>query len=75
MPSRGGDERYVAELGRVLRTGKPAALKIFLLDRARQYGDDRQVAAIEAKDRAELEALMHRMILARPDLADLHPNE
>jgi hypothetical protein len=73
MPSARGDQAYVVELGRVLRTKSPSALRDFLVEQARRYGDARQIAEIESRDAADLEALMHRMVLARPDLADLHP--
>ncbi|HYU20114.1 MAG TPA: hypothetical protein VEQ11_15610 [Chloroflexota bacterium] len=66
------DREYVDRLGRVLHRRNPAALADFLSAGAARYGDERQVADIRAKSAAELEELLHRMILARPDLADLH---
>jgi hypothetical protein len=56
----------------VLRSRSPSALRDFLVERARRYGDERQVAEIEGRGADDLEALMHRMILARPDLSELH---
>jgi hypothetical protein len=49
-----------------------AALRAFLEAQAARYGDERQVEAIRAQTDAELEVLRHRMIVARPDLGDLH---
>jgi hypothetical protein len=66
------DRAYVAQLGDVLRTRDVAALRAFLEAQAGRYGDTRQVEAIRAQSDAELEALLHRMTLARPDLARLH---
>lgn len=66
------DREYKSELARVLRRGDPAALHLFLRQSAAGYGDERQIETIELKSHAEMEELMHRMVLARPDLADLH---
>ena len=63
---------YATQLAAVLRRRDPHALRQFLLDSAARFGDARQVADVEGKRDAELEELMHRMILARPDLKDLH---
>ena len=68
-----GDRDYVKQLGDVLRRRDPGALRAFLIEQAARYGDDRQVAAIEQQGDEELTTLLHRMILARGDLADLHP--
>jgi hypothetical protein len=68
-----GDEHYQRQLGEVLRTVDPAALRAFLLEQAARYGDDRQVAAVRDLDEPELERLLHRMILTRNDLPNLHP--
>lgn len=70
--SRGADGSYVRRLGEVLRRRDPLALREFLAEQAGQYGDQRQVAEVRSKDDTEMETLLHRMILARPDLADLH---
>ena len=67
-----GDRDYVSRLGQVLRQRDPAALREFLAEQAGRFGDERQVADIRTKDEAEMELLLHRMIVARPDLADLH---
>ena len=63
---------YATQLGAVLRRRDPAALRTFLIDSATRFGDERQVADVHAKSDAEMEELLHRMILARPDLSDLH---
>jgi hypothetical protein len=67
------EQSYVTQLGAVLRRRDPQRLRQFLLDSARRFGDDKQVADVEGKTPGELEELLHRMILARPDLKDLHP--
>jgi hypothetical protein len=64
---------YAAQLGEVLRRRDAVGLKRFLLENARRFGDARQVAEVEAKSPRDVEQLMHRMILARADLQDLHP--
>jgi len=63
---------YAARLGAVLRRRDPLALRTFLLDSAQRFGDDRQVADVADKSDEEMLELLHRMILARPDLSDLH---
>ncbi len=63
---------YPAQLGAVLRRGDPVALRQFLLASAERYGDERQIADVEGKSEAEMQELLHRMIVARPDLEDLH---
>ena len=70
MPT--GEPSYRAQLGSVLRKRDVLALRKFLLQAAQKYGDERQVADVEGKSRDELEELLHRMIVARPDLTDLH---
>ena len=70
---RGPNDRdYKTRLGEALRRQDPAELHRFLRQSAASYGDERQVAEIEERSHAEMEELMHRMILTRPDLADLH---
>ncbi len=67
------DERgYAASLGAVLRQRSVAALRAFLEAQAGRYGDERQVEAIRIQSDAEIEHLLHRMTLARPDLTPLH---
>ena len=68
-----GDRDYVKQLGDVLRRRDAGALRAFLIEQAARYGDDHQVAAVEQQSDDELTTLLHRMILARGDLADLHP--
>jgi len=63
---------YVAQLGSVLRRRDVVALRAFLLTSAERFGDTGQVADVLAKSADELEELLHRMIVARPDLEDLH---
>jgi hypothetical protein len=70
---RPSDREYKARLGAILRQRDPAALHLFLRQSAAGYGDDRQVSEVEEQSHDEMEELMHRMILARGDLADLHP--
>ena len=67
------DRDYKARLGEVLRRGAPEELHLFLRQSAANYGDERQITDVEERSHEEMEQLMHRMILARPDLADLHP--
>src|SRR5438876_10049278 len=69
---RRSDQTYVEQLGSVLRSQDPARLREFLISSAREFGDAEQVARVERQSAPEIETLMHRMILARPDLADLH---
>jgi hypothetical protein len=63
---------YRAQLGNVLRRQDIAVLRAFLLQSAERFGDDKQVDDVRAKSDDELEELLHRMIVARPDLEDLH---
>lgn len=66
------DLDYVRRLGEVLRQRDVAALRAFLEAQAARYGDERQVQAIHEQSDQELELILHRMILARSDLGDLH---
>jgi hypothetical protein len=66
------EQSYVAQLGNVLRRRDAQTLRAFLLQSAERFGDTRQVADVEAKSDDEMEELLHRMIVARPDLEDLH---
>jgi hypothetical protein len=63
---------YAARLGAVLRQRDPARLRAFLLEGATRFGDQRQIEDVQAKSDEELVELLHRMILARSDLQDLH---
>ena len=63
---------YAAQLGAVLRQGNPRVLRQFLIDNAARFGDQRQVADLEATSDPEMEELLHRMIVARSDLQPLH---
>ena len=55
-----------------MRQRDPAALRQFLLESAERFGDEDQVADVEGKSDDEMHELLHRMIVARPDLSDLH---
>jgi hypothetical protein len=70
MPPR--EPSYVAQLGNVLRRQDSSVLRAFLLLSAERFGDARQVEDVQGKSADELEELLHRMIVARPDLEDLH---
>ena len=67
-----GEPSYRAQLGSVLRRRDVRALRAFLLHSAQRYGDAKQIADVDAKSEGELEELLHRMIVARADLTDLH---
>lgn len=62
----------MTQLGIVLRQRNPGTLRRFLIDNAARFGDQRQVDDLNARSDADMEELVHRMILARPDLRDLH---
>jgi len=66
------ESSYAAQLGAVLRRREPSALRQFLLESAQRFGDERQVAEVAEKSDDEMLELLHRMIVARPDLSDLH---
>ena len=66
------DSSYKTRLAEVLRLRDPGALHLFLRQSAAGYGDERQVADVEQRSQGEMTELLHRMTLARPDLADLH---
>jgi hypothetical protein len=63
---------YVTRLGNILRQRNIVVLRAFLLQSAERFGDTRQVDDVQTKSDEELEELLHRMIVARPDLEDLH---
>ena len=63
---------YAAQLGSVLRRRDVEALRAFLLQSASRFGDMKQVLDVQGKSEDEMEELLHRMIVARPDLEDLH---
>ena len=63
---------YAAQLGSVLRRRDVEALRAFLLQSAARFGDMKQVLDVQGKSDDEMEELLHRMIVARPDLEDLH---
>jgi hypothetical protein len=69
MPPR--EPSYANQLGSVLRRQDPLLLRDFLLTSARRFGYHKQVVEVEAKSGEELVELLHRMIVARPDLHDL----
>jgi hypothetical protein len=71
MPNA-SDQSYKHRLGAVLRRRDPVQLQLFLRAGAAAYGDDQQVRDVDSRGIEEIEELMYRMILARPDLSDLH---
>jgi hypothetical protein len=62
----------VQELGAVLRQRDPLALQAFLAASARRFGNESEAAELEDYEPEELTLIMHQMIVARPDLRDLH---
>lgn len=68
------DDAYQQRLGEVLRARDVHLLRAFLEESATRYGDARQVAEVREKSDAELEYLLHQMIVTRLDLAELHPD-
>ena len=58
----------------MLRRRDPLALRAFLAASARRFGNEREAAEVERAEAAEMTLIMHQMIAARPDLADLHPD-
>jgi hypothetical protein len=67
-----GDLSYRERLGDTLKKRDSRVLREFLIQQARTFGDNAQVAAISSQSDDEMAQLMHRMILARPDLKELH---
>jgi hypothetical protein len=65
-------ESYPVELGRALRAGDAEQLRAFLIQNARSFGNQDQAEELAAQSRDQIEALMHRMTLARADLGELH---
>lgn len=63
---------YATRLAAVLRRRDAVALREFLVDSAQRFGDARQVADVQSKSDEEMQELLHRMIVARSDLQDLH---
>jgi hypothetical protein len=72
LPVTEHDGEYVRRLGAVLRQRDTKALRAFLIEQAGRYGDERQVQAIREQSDAELAMILHRMIVVRSDLTDLH---
>ena len=73
MSAPGSSDRdYVERLGAALRTRDPQALREFLISQAQRYGDKGQVDQIAQQSAEVLEALLHRMALARSDLSEYH---
>jgi hypothetical protein len=56
----------------VLRRQNPLALQRFLAESAARFGNEHEVSSLEQKSEDEMRELMHRMIVARTDLTDLH---
>ena len=57
----------------MLRRRDPLALRAFLAASARRFGSVNEAAELENQDPAEVALIMHQMIVARPDLRELHP--
>jgi len=57
---------YGAQLGAVLRRRDIGVLRGFLLRSAERFGDYAQVEDVSSKTDAEMEELLHRMIVAPP---------
>lgn len=70
--SSSSEPTYGDQLGAVLQQQDPSALRAFLVGKARQFGDLPQADEMEARSDEAMAELLHRMILARNDLADLH---
>ena len=66
------DQEYAAQLGAVLSRRDPQALRGFLIENARRFGDPAQEAELLQQSGAALAMMMHRMIVSRPDLAAMH---
>ena len=57
----------------MLRRRDPLTLRAFLAASARRYGNEQEAAELARRDQAEMALIMHQMIVARPDLRELHP--
>jgi len=68
----GGSGGYAQQLGAVLRQRDPLALQQFLVASARRYGNEQEARELESREASEMALIMHRSIVARPDLADIH---
>jgi hypothetical protein len=69
---RDTDASYVQQMAAVLRKKDVAALREFLVAAANERNDESEVAEIQGIPEADLEARMHKMIMARKDLPDMH---
>jgi hypothetical protein len=69
---RDDDSKYVREMRSVLRRKDVAALRDFLARSAEERDDAGEAEEIRGIPDADLEARMHKMIMARKDLDDLH---
>ncbi|MDO8683130.1 MAG: hypothetical protein Q7N50_06580 [Armatimonadota bacterium] len=69
---READASYVQQMGRVLRKRDVAALRDFLIQAAMERNDPSEAEEIKGIPEADLEVRMHKMIMARKDLHDLH---
>ncbi len=56
----------------MLRKRDAPALRAFLAASARRYGNAIEAAELETRQLSEMQLIMHQMIVARPDLHDLH---
>lgn len=66
------DAAYVANMRDVLRKRDVSALREFLVRSATVRKEPEEAAQLESLSHDALEARMHKMIMARMDLADLH---
>jgi hypothetical protein len=66
------DQDYSTQLAGVLRSRDPEALRGFLIESARRFGDPTQITELQEQTPDQLLILMHRMTTARPDLAAFH---
>jgi hypothetical protein len=62
----------VRKLAEVLRQRDPIALRDFLAASALRFGNPRESEEIRHRDASEMLLVMHQMIVARPDLRDVH---
>ena len=69
---RDDDIVYVRQMGGVLRKNDVAALRDFLAASAEERNDPGEAMEIRGIPEADMEARMHKMIVARKDLEDIH---
>ena len=57
----------------MLRQRDPLALRAFLAASARCFGNEEEAREIETRGEREMALILHRSIMARLDLQDIHP--